>query len=121
MADFDAQRRGKGAALLRLPLHRWVGKRKDDMKPITVWERWYNKPAPGRYEHNHIEGGHSDRDVPRAIIQEQHNSWINADGWKATFCYLDADNKVVPNVQIEARRAVAPSLSNAGLWVNTTE
>jgi hypothetical protein len=67
------------------------------VKPVTIWERWYKKPEPGKYEHNHIEDGHSDRDFPKAITKEQHNSWIKADGWKSTHCYLDENNKVINN------------------------
>ena len=66
-------------------------------KPITVWERYYKgkNGGPGHYEHNHIEDGHSDKECPNPMCNEQMNAWRGADGWRRTHAYLDEDNIVV--------------------------
>ena len=66
-------------------------------KPIAIWERYYRatETAPSRYEHNHIEDGHTELDYPKPMCNEQMKAWYGADGWRKTHAYLDEGNHVV--------------------------
>jgi len=66
-------------------------------KPITVWERYYKatKTTSSRYEHNHIEDGHTELDCHKPICKEQMKAWYGADSWRMTYAYLDENYVVV--------------------------
>ena len=61
------------------------------MKKITVWQV---KVTSGDWEHNHIEDGWSERDMPQAINEAQAKAWGGKE-WQRLHRYLDADNKIV--------------------------
>ena len=61
------------------------------MKPITVWKAWDKELEA--FVHNHIEDGHSHRDMPSATFATQKH-WTNSK-WLREHAYLDADNRVV--------------------------
>lgn len=60
------------------------------MKPITVW---YRGNADGRFEHNHIEDGHSEELVPKALFPQQAKAWCN-EHWIGEHAWLDENYKV---------------------------
>ena len=55
-------------------------------KPITIWEKYNQKK--GRYEHNHIEDGHVNGDVPLARTEDQKTAWDNT-YWRRKFGYIE--------------------------------
>lgn len=61
------------------------------MNPITLWNR-YDKESDS-FQFNHLEDGHSDRDVPYAKFPEQ-KGWVNSK-WTREHAYLDGENRVV--------------------------
>ena len=54
--------------------------------PITIWYRQ-------KWEHNHIQNGHSELDKPAGINAEQRKNWENV-VWKKKYGYLE-DGKVI--------------------------
>ena len=61
------------------------------MKPITVWRRF--NPKTQEFEHNHIQDGHVDGDIPHGT-RKQNAIWHRAK-WQKVFGYLDANHKVI--------------------------
>ncbi len=62
------------------------------MKPITVWERY--SESHWAWEHNHIEDGHTESDIPLAHNKDQANAWKKGK-WNAIHAHLDENNIVV--------------------------
>lgn len=62
------------------------------MKPVTLWYRLDHETKS--YQYNHLEDGHSDREVPHAKFPEQLKSW-SGDKWKKEHAHLDENNVVL--------------------------
>jgi len=62
------------------------------MKPITVWERYSDSHKA--WEHNHIEDGHSDKDIPLAHTKDQGRGWKGGK-WRKVHAHLTETNVVV--------------------------
>jgi len=61
----------------------------DIMKPITVWQTF----RYGKWQHNHIEDGHSERIIPKPQSNQQQ-VWDNQE-WIKEHKHMNRNNEVV--------------------------
>jgi len=61
------------------------------VKIVTSWETWSEKHQA--WEHNHLEDGYSELDVPVGD-PGQTKAWKQKK-WKKTFGYLNDENKLI--------------------------
>lgn len=60
-------------------------------QPITVWFSWNEKAK--KFEHHHIEDGHSNQDIP-VMFSSAQQSWVKQK-WEKKWQFLDQDSKIV--------------------------
>lgn len=62
------------------------------MKIVTAWSVWNAKH--NTWEHNHIEDGYANGDIPGSDNPAQVKAW-KQQKWKKTFGYLNDENVMV--------------------------